>query len=181
MPEKNQSQGTNHPIPVRRAVVALAVGGMSTAVWAVGTAGAVTSPTKPVVVSTARYARFGTILVSGKTLYTLQASRTPCGSLCIRTWPELLLPKGVAKATAGRGVTASKLGTVMRANGARQVTYGGKPLYWFSGDRSAGQVNGNITDTWGKWSVYVTVKPSTSAPAGGTTPTTSASTGGAAF
>ena len=177
MLQKNRSQATNHRIRVGRvAVAALAVGGFSTSVLAVSSADALT---KPVVVSTARYARYGTILVSGRTLYTLQANKTPCTALCRRTWPELVLPNGVTKATAGKGVNASKLGTVMRANGVRQVTYGGKPLYWFSGDSAAGQVNGNITDTWGKWSVYVTVKPSTSA--GGTTPTTSASTGGAAF
>ena len=40
-----------------------------------------------------------------------------------------------------------------RSGGTLQVTYSGKPLYWFSGDNAAGQVNGNVTDTWGKWSV----------------------------
>ena len=39
-----------------------------------------------------------------------------------------------------------------------QVTYSGKPLYFFSGDTAAGQVHGNVSDTWGKWSAVVTVK-----------------------
>ena len=51
-----------------------------------------------------------------------------------------MLPKGVTKATAGTGVSASKLGTVTRSGGVLQVTYGGKPLYWFVGDTAAGQV-----------------------------------------
>ena len=48
------------------------------------------------------------------------------------------------------------------SNGALQVTYGGKPLYYFSGDSGAGQVHGNVTDLWGKWTAVVTVKPATS-------------------
>ena len=182
MHQKSRSQATRRRIPVGRvAAAALAVGGLSTSVFAVSSAGAATTPAKTVVVSAVRYPKFGTILVSGKTLYTLQASKTPCTALCQRTWPEFVLPKGVTKATAGKGVNASKLGTVMRANGIRQVTYAGKALYWFSGDKSAGQVHGNVTDTWGKWSDYVTVKAAAPSPGTGTTPTTSASTGGAAF
>jgi predicted lipoprotein with Yx(FWY)xxD motif len=133
------------------AVVAL--GGLSGLVLAEGTAGAATS----VVVSTTKSPSMGTILVSGKTVYTLKASKTPCSTQCLKFWPALMLPKGVTKATAGTGVTASKLGTVKRS-GDLQVTYSGKPLYFFVGDTAAGQVHGNITDTWGKWSDVVTVK-----------------------
>ena len=68
-------------------------------------------------------------------------------------------------------MSAAKLGTVKVAGGALQVTYSGKALYWFIGDKAPGQVNGNVTDTWGKWSDVATVKPAT-------TPT---STGGVAF
>jgi predicted lipoprotein with Yx(FWY)xxD motif len=50
-----------------------------------------------------------------------------------------VLPKGVKKATAGSGVSASKLGTKTISGGVRQVTYGGKPLYWFSGDTGPGR------------------------------------------
>jgi predicted lipoprotein with Yx(FWY)xxD motif len=66
----------------------------------------------------------------------------------LKIWPELLLPKGVTKATAGHGVNAAKLGTVTRTGGGLQVTYAGKPLYWFYKDTAAGQVNGVSTDTW---------------------------------
>jgi predicted lipoprotein with Yx(FWY)xxD motif len=142
--------------------------------------------TKSVVVSTAKSAKFGTILVSGKTLYSLKPGGTSCGSKCLRIWPELLLPKGVSKATAGGGVSASKLGTIRRAGGALQVTYAGKALYWFSQDTASGQVNGNISDLWGKWSVVVTKKAATGGVAtttttsngGGTTTTTKPSSGG---
>ena len=39
-------------------------------------------------------------------------------------------------------MNAAKLGTVRRANGTLQVTYSGKPLYWFAGDTAAGQATG---------------------------------------
>ena len=47
-------------------------------------------------------ANFGTVLVSGKTLYTLKPSRRPAPRACLKVWPALVLPKGVTKATAGR-------------------------------------------------------------------------------
>ena len=135
---------------------------------------------KRVVISTAKNAKFGTILVSGgvhyKTVYTLEPTRTHCGAQCLKIWPEVLLPTGVTSATAGPGVNAADLGTVTRAGGALQVTYAGKPLYWFSGDKRARQVRGNVTDKWGKWSVYVTGSPATVQPTASpvtTTPTTS--------
>ena len=37
----------------------------------------------------------------------------------------------------------SKLGTVMRPDGKKQVTFGGKPLYRFAPDGSPGKVTGN--------------------------------------
>ena len=129
------------------------------------------------VVSTAKSAKFGTILVSGKTVYTLKPSKTACTATCLKVWPALVLPKGVTKVTAGSGVSASKLGTVTRSGGVRQVTYQGKPLYWFSGDTGAGQVNGNVTDEWGKWTAVVTKKGSSS----GSSTATTAGSGGTAF
>jgi predicted lipoprotein with Yx(FWY)xxD motif len=157
----------------RVASVALAVGGLSGSV--VATAGA----TSGLTVATAKNAKLGTILVSGKTLYTLKASKVSCTAACIKIWPELLLSKGVKKATAGNGVSASKLGTVARAGGVLQVTYGGKPLYYFSGDKAAGQVKGTLSDTWGSWSTVVTVKPTSSSSGSGSGGNTG--TGGVAF
>jgi hypothetical protein len=71
----------------------------------------------------------------------------------------LVLPKGATKAKAGSGVKASKLGSIKR-HGVRQVTYRGKALYTYIGDSGPGQVNGNLTDAWGKWTAVVTAKSS---------------------
>ena len=167
-------------VPLGRvAGAALAAGGLAAALIAAGTAGAATSS----MVSTAQNAKFGTILVSGKTVYTLKASKTACGASCLKIWPEVLLPTGVTAATAGPGVNAAKLGTVMRQGGALQVTYAGKPLYWFFKDTRPGQVKGNFKDKWGSWSVVVTAKPagSSSNSGSGSGSSGSAGTGGVSF
>jgi len=178
MEQTKQQQEKSHRATIGRiATAAFAVGGLSATVFAVGTAGAATHAAKSVKVSTAKSSS-GKILVSGKALYTLKASKTACTATCLKIWPALVLPKGVSKATAGSGVSASKLGTISIAGGLHQVTYGGKALYYFSGDTGAGMVTGNVTDTWGKWTDVVTAKASGSS----TTPTTASSgTGGAGF
>ena len=103
-------------------------------------------------------------------------------------WPPLLLPKGVTKATAGHGVDAAKLGTTKMSNGKLQVTYGGKALFRFYKDTAPGQVNGDkVSDQWGKWTLYTTVKANSSGTAtttttgpksAGTTTTTGPKSGG---
>ena len=156
----------------RLAAGLFAVGGLSASLLPAGTAAASTiHAAKSVVISAVKTKNYGTVLVDGKTLYTLKPGKTGCAAACHNIWPQLLLPKGMTKATAGAGVSKAKLGTVGVAGGALQVTYSGKALYWFIGDKAPGQVNGNVTDMWGKWSDFATVKPAT-------TPT---STGGVAF
>ena len=166
-------------VKLRRITAAVvATLGLSAFVFAPAVAHAAGEATKGVVISAAKNAKYGTILVSGHTLYTLSPSKIACTAACWKVWPEVLLPKGVTKATAGSGVSAAKLGTVKRAGGALQVTYSGKALYKFFEDSAPGQVKGVTTDTWGKWSVIVLKKPSSS---GGTTTTTSPTGGGGGF
>lgn len=171
------------PTSMRRAgVVALAVGGLvGSAFGGVGVGAATNHVGKSVVISTAKNSKLGTILVSGTTIYVLKPSKTACTTTCLKIWPELVLPAGVTKATAGAGVSASKLGTITRAGGVRQVTYAGKALYKFSEDKTAGQVKGNVTDKWGAWAAIVTVKPITTGTGSGTTTTTTPGTGGISF
>ena len=162
-----------------------AMGAATASVLALGLAGVAGAQTAANGrISTTQNQKLGTILVAGNPVYTLKASSTSCGAQCLKIWPEVVLPKGTAKAKAGNGVSASKLGTVKRPGGVLQVTYGGKPLYYFVGDTTTGQVNGNITDKWGKWSSVVTKAP-VSTSGSGSTPTTSggssAGTGGASF
>ena len=90
----------------------------------------------------------GSILVDqdGKTLYLFEAdsqNKSNCSGGCLNLWPPLMAN---GKATAGSGVTAGMIGT---ATGSSQVTYAGHPLYWFSGDTKAGDMNGEALDDFG--------------------------------
>ena len=79
-----------HALLLRIAAATVAAGALSA--YVIVAAGATPSPqTKNVVVSTAKNATVGTILVSGTTLYTLKASKTACAAACVKVWPEVLL------------------------------------------------------------------------------------------
>ncbi|MGH9092096.1 MAG: hypothetical protein ACRDZR_12090 [Acidimicrobiales bacterium] len=54
---------------------------------------------------------------------------------------------------AGKGVTASRLGTVAAAGGTRQVTYDHWPLYTYVQDGAPGEATGQgISSFGGTWS-----------------------------
>ncbi|HEY3725627.1 MAG TPA: hypothetical protein VGL51_00535 [Solirubrobacteraceae bacterium] len=86
----------------------------------------------------------GKILVSnnGFTLYAFskdakRKDRCVNVSGCTGLWP---LATTHGKPQAGPGVKRSLLGTI-RVHGKRQVTYGGHPLYGYSGDFSPGSTS----------------------------------------
>ncbi len=86
MKHATQNRCSTGKVPLGRMVTAaMALGGLSGLVLADGTAGAASS----VVVSTTKNTNFGTILVSGKALYTLKASKTACSTSCLKIWPAL--------------------------------------------------------------------------------------------
>ncbi len=91
----------------------------------------------------------GTVLVAGsngKTVYQFandvkDSGKSNCTGGCANTWPPLTVAAG-ATPIGGSGVTGT-LGTITRADdGTLQVTYNGKPLYFFSGDTAPGDANG---------------------------------------
>ncbi len=113
------------------------------------------------VVRTANNKTWGKILVlgNGDTVYRLTSDRhdkSVCTGLCATIWPPVTLAKG-QRSPVGRGVKG--LGAITRPGGARQVTFDGDPLYRFSGDRTPGQTNGNLKDTWGQWWVVDPSRP----------------------
>jgi predicted lipoprotein with Yx(FWY)xxD motif len=78
-----------------------------------------------------------------------------CTGACATNWPPFT---ATSKPAAGSGVSASAIRLVKRSDGGKQVTLDGHPLYYFSGDQSAGQTNGQGVDEFGaKW---FTVGPS---------------------
>ena len=78
----------------------------------------------------------------GRTLYELttdSANKSTCTGACASIWPPLTVSGGTP--AAGSGVNGT-LGTMTRPDGTRQVTYDGRPLYYYSHDTAAGQTNG---------------------------------------
>lgn len=81
----------------------------------------------------------------GKTLYTFKpdeaaTGKSTCNGDCATNWPPFVLESGET-ATAGTGV-AGTIATIARDDGSMQVTYNGKPVYYFKGDSAAGDTNG---------------------------------------
>jgi predicted lipoprotein with Yx(FWY)xxD motif len=91
----------------------------------------------------------GDILVDadGRTLYAFtkdKGDQSACSGECAANWPAL-----TGTATAGSGAQASLLSTAVQASGDSQVTYGGRPLYYFAGDAKPGDTNGQgVGNVW---------------------------------
>jgi len=96
----------------------------------------------------------GTFLTdgSGRSVYMFAKDGTnasACSGACAAAWPPVTTAGSPA---ASGGAKSSDLGTLTRADGTKQVTYDGHALYYFAGDSSAGQTNGQGVDGFGaKW------------------------------
>jgi predicted lipoprotein with Yx(FWY)xxD motif len=132
---------------------------------------------------------FGMVLAAsnGHTVYRYTVdskgvNRCSSNATCNKFWPALLVKAGV-KPTGGSGASASLVGTIKAAHGMAQVTYAGFPLYYFAGDKAAGQTKGQGFE--GKWYVVNTkgalvkhtVSSGSSSPSSGSTTTTKSAWG----
>jgi predicted lipoprotein with Yx(FWY)xxD motif len=102
----------------------------------------------------------GQILVdgSGRTLYLFEADKaaaSSCYGACVGVWPAAVTTGPPA---AGAGAKASLLGTTKRSDGTLEVVYNGHPLYYFSGDKKAGDVTGQGLSSFG--AAWYVVSPS---------------------
>ncbi|MGH7121726.1 MAG: COG4315 family predicted lipoprotein [Acetobacteraceae bacterium] len=89
-------------------------------------------------IATASKAPYGAYLTAdqGRALYMFSADHngaSACDGACAKAWPPVTTE---AAPVAGAGIQARLLGTIAR-NGSMQVTYAGKPLYYFVGDISS--------------------------------------------
>src|SRR3954451_17584556 len=85
---------------------------------------------------TVRSSQFGRVLFDGRgfVLYAFTADRSQrsaCAGACAKVWP----PYTIRKRRAGH-----LLGTIRRADGSLQVTYAWRPLYYYVGDGTPGQI-----------------------------------------
>ncbi|MGW8995522.1 SCO0930 family lipoprotein [Streptomyces zhihengii] len=87
---------------------------------------------------------------AGFTLYrfdkdTAKPPKSSCEGDCAKTWPVV----AAGGATAAPGVDASLIGEVTRADGSKQLTIDGWPMYRYAKDTKAGDVNGQgVGGTW---------------------------------
>jgi len=95
----------------------------------------------------------GTYLVDGAglTLYSFTrdvfTGQSACSGGCAEAWPPLLVGEGQV-ATAGEGV-GGQIASAPRADGALQVTYDGRPLYYWQDDAAPGDTTGQgVGNVW---------------------------------
>lgn len=86
--------------------------------------------------------------IKGMTLYTFKKDtpgKSVCEGDCLAKWPVYFVETVAAK----DGVDAKNFGTITRTDGKKQTTYKGMPLYFFAGDKVAGDTNGQgIKEVW---------------------------------
>lgn len=118
-----------------------------------GGAGAAGGSAGPVTIATVK-GRDGTYLTdgSGRALYMWlgdDTGKSNCSGDCALSWPPLVTsatPKVIG------GASAAEVGTVTRADGSKQVTYKGHPLYHFVVDAGPGTTKGQGSDSFGaRW------------------------------
>jgi predicted lipoprotein with Yx(FWY)xxD motif len=110
---------------------------------------------------------------TGHTLYLYTpdtTSASTCYGECVAFWPAFVTS---AAPQAGTGADASLLGTSKRTDGTTQVTYQGHPLYFFKGDKAAGDTTGQ-----GKQGTWFLVSPTGKQIGSATPPSASASKAG---
>jgi predicted lipoprotein with Yx(FWY)xxD motif len=93
----------------------------------------------------------GDVLVDrqGHTLYLFErdsGTTSACTGACAVNWPPLRV-RGAP--LVGSGVKRSNVGTTARADGIRQLTYNGHPLYTFVNDKKPGDTNGESINAFG--------------------------------
>ena len=96
---------------------------------------------------------YGDIVVNGhgEALYLFTKDSEPrstCYDACAVAWPPLLT-KG--RPVAGRGLSGRRIGTTRRADGTRQVTYRGHPLYYYVHDTPSLITCQDVFEYGGKW------------------------------
>jgi predicted lipoprotein with Yx(FWY)xxD motif len=108
----------------------------------------------------ARSSAYGKVLFDGRgyVLYAFtrdKSGRSACYGACAKAWP-VYFAKTPLK--AGTGVKRALIGTTKRRDGRRQLTYAGRPLYYYVGDRRPGQITcQDVAEFGGTWLV---VRPS---------------------
>ncbi len=97
-------------------------------------------------------AALGSYLVASNamTLYTYSGDTngtSNCTGTCAKNWPPYTVKDASVLANLEAGING-KSGTIMRSDGTMQVTYNGKPLYFYYRDQSPNDANGATVSGW---------------------------------
>jgi predicted lipoprotein with Yx(FWY)xxD motif len=133
---------------VSLAVALLAIAGIAGAVVALP-AGAAKKKAKPALAL--KNTSLGKVIVDSKgmTLYQFGADTknvSNCADACAQFWPPAKAP---AKPKVAKGLNARKLKVIKRADGNKQLSYAGHPLYRYTGDQKPGDVTGQGINAFG--------------------------------
>ncbi len=114
---------------------------------------ATASATRGVTITTREVGGFGRVLVDGRGLplyyFTRDRGATSrCYGACATAWP-VTYAKGTPVARGG--VKRSLLGRHRRSDGRFQVTYAGRPLYFYVSDRPGVALCHNVREYGGLW------------------------------
>ena len=105
---------------------------------------------------TVRSSDYGRIIFDGRgrALYAFtrdSRARSACYGACATAWPPYLVR---GRLRAASGTSRALLGTTRRRDGSLQLTYAGRPLYYYVGDREPGEVRcQNVSEFGGLWLV----------------------------
>jgi predicted lipoprotein with Yx(FWY)xxD motif len=117
-----------------------------------GTPAAAAASGAGTVLVTTKHSKLGTVLAAGPkklSVYLFEADtggKSACSAGCARVWPPVTT-NGTAQ--TGGGALGSDVGTIVRSDGTRQVTYKGHPLYFFAKDKDDGDSYGQGIKAFG--------------------------------
>jgi predicted lipoprotein with Yx(FWY)xxD motif len=104
------------------------------------------------VVIAVKHSKLGTVLAAGPkhtTVYLFEADKggqSACTGACAQAWPPVTTG---SQPTSSGSASSAKLGTITRADGTKQVTYNGHPLYFFVKDGDAEDAYGQGQKAFG--------------------------------
>ena len=154
---------SDHPFhPSRWTLVLglLAVGLVAAACSSTSTPGTASGSASGVAQIRTHSTRFGIVLTdaSGRSVYLFVSdtgTTSTCYNACAAIWPPVTT---AGTPTAKAPAQSALLGTTLRRDGGKEVTYAGHPLYYYASDQNPGDVNGQNLNSFG--ALWFLLKPS---------------------
>ena len=135
------------PTAAQAATIAPAVPTNAAVSTPAGSSGAATG----VTIKLAQIQGFGLFLtdVAGRTLYAFDNDKkdtSTCTANCLQNWPPFIV---TGMPVAGDRINATLISMFARSDGGMQAEYDGHPLYYYSGDKAPGDINGHgVGNVW---------------------------------